>query len=166
MISLNNYLRAAAEIFNCSPADIMGDSRWPNHVDARHCVFYQLRTVDKLKHKEIGLIVGRHHTTVIFGVNRVKDLSRIDRNFKAKFSMFNALLDLGLNAGVKEEIRLRYCSGCDKNVSHELFCPRASQCKYCRSAKSKLWRENFKLTQDTVVLAHIMAPIATNRLSA
>lgn len=152
-MSLNNYINAACEIYKCSPADILGTSKLPNHVDSRHCVFHQLRTTDKLKYKDISKLVSRHYSTVIFGVNRVNDLVRIDKNFKAKFQMFLDLLSIGLNSRTQSsgsEIRLKYCSACDKNLPHDNFYPTTSQCRTCRSLKSKIWRDNFRAAQFRV----------------
>ena len=51
-------------------ADVMGRSRFRVHINARHEAFWMLRTMYGLSYPRIGQIMGRDHSTVLYGIDR------------------------------------------------------------------------------------------------
>ncbi|GAA5414954.1 chromosomal replication initiator protein DnaA [Ureaplasma ceti] len=70
----NTVINAVAKIYNLKTQDIVGKSRKRNYTLARHVAMYILREVYEFQLKEIGTFLNnRDHTTVLNGVQKVKD---------------------------------------------------------------------------------------------
>lgn len=63
-------IRAVCERHNVCMADVMGRSRYREHVAARYEAFYRLRSIYALSLPQIGRLMGRDHTVVWYGIRR------------------------------------------------------------------------------------------------
>lgn len=63
-------IRAVCERHNVCMADVMGLSRYREHVAARYEVFYILRNDYGMSMPQIGALMGRDHTVVMYGIKR------------------------------------------------------------------------------------------------
>jgi chromosomal replication initiation ATPase DnaA len=64
----------ACEEFMVSREELFSDTRTRRVTDCRHALMYVLWHRFRLTTKEIGLVLGRDHSTVISGKNKVIDL--------------------------------------------------------------------------------------------
>lgn len=63
--------------------ELIGRDRHLNIAKARHLIFYLLHKYTRLHLKQIGDIIGgRHHSTVIYGIQNAKDQIDTDPDFK------------------------------------------------------------------------------------
>lgn len=84
MINPNSVINAVAKLYNLKVMDIIGNSRKKNHTIARHIVMYILRIEYGMPLKNIGsLMNNRDHTTVLNGVEKVKEQIANDPDLKA-----------------------------------------------------------------------------------
>lgn len=68
----------AARLCQVRPQDITGSSRRRRIVRARQAAAWALRNGTKLSLVEIGEVLGRHHTTVMYALERIERESRDD----------------------------------------------------------------------------------------
>lgn len=84
MINPNSVINAVAKLYNLKVIDIVGNSRKKSHTIARHIVMYILRIEYGMSLKDIGsLMNNRDHTTVLNGVEKVKEQISKDTDLKA-----------------------------------------------------------------------------------
>lgn len=77
-----------ANHFNVTYAQVVGRSREKQIVKARHSAIYLLYKWGFLTCKEIGQLINRDHTTVVFGKQRVLD------SFSTKTDLYEDILFL------------------------------------------------------------------------
>ena len=69
--------------FQISEADLLSSSRKPNVVYARNLCFYIIREEFKAQYKKIGEIFNKKdHTSVMYGVDKIKSSLEVDSNTK------------------------------------------------------------------------------------
>jgi chromosomal replication initiation ATPase DnaA len=68
---LNPIVRLVGQWYAIPPATILGHDQSKTPTAARHLVCYLLREVGGYSYQEIGAALGKHHTSVIHGHNRV-----------------------------------------------------------------------------------------------
>lgn len=72
--SYKDVIMAAIEHYQISLSDLKGERRTKNLAQARQLIMYLLRTELNLAYEEIGgLLGGRDHSTIIHGVDKIKD---------------------------------------------------------------------------------------------
>ena len=82
-VNPKSIISAVAKLYNITPENIIGKSRKQNYTHARHIVMYILREELNLSLKEIGGILGnRDHTTIINGVEKIKESLLNNDDFK------------------------------------------------------------------------------------
>jgi chromosomal replication initiation ATPase DnaA len=74
MLTKENLLSVICFVSGESENAIRGNLRYRNLVLARHIYFYIARNIMGLKLVEIGQYIGRDHTTVMHGLNRIGDM--------------------------------------------------------------------------------------------
>ena len=74
MLTKENLLSVICFVSGESENDIRGNLRYRNLVLARHIYFHIARNIMGLKLVEIGQYIGRDHTTVMHGLNRIGDM--------------------------------------------------------------------------------------------
>src|SRR5690606_20413444 len=71
----DDVINAICEYFNVKPTQIKGSKRTASLVKARHFCMYILKEELGLTYSDIGnLLGGRDHTTVMHGVDKIKEL--------------------------------------------------------------------------------------------
>jgi chromosomal replication initiator protein len=89
-ISTGRILALTAESFSVSVADLEGPSRRQPLARGRQVAMYLIRELTDLSLPKIGaLLGGRDHTTVLHGINKVRDLMTVDQEL---FDHVTALL--------------------------------------------------------------------------
>ncbi|MEI6053868.1 MAG: helix-turn-helix domain-containing protein [Candidatus Saccharibacteria bacterium] len=81
-LSIEGIIDSVAYRFGITYEDIIGESRKADVVKARHVAMFLV--VDNHVHKtynEIGIYFRRHHTTIIYGYERVKSLCDDDPTY-------------------------------------------------------------------------------------
>lgn len=73
--------RVARE-FELTPADILGDSRKANILEARHVAIWLCRLETKLSFPQIGAVFNKDHTTIIHAYRKME---KRDESFKRGF---------------------------------------------------------------------------------
>lgn len=71
---------------------VLGRNRMRPLVEARQIAFYLMRQLSGLTLTQIGEIFGRDHSTVIYGINTVNDLLKVDVPFQKKVHYIKSLL--------------------------------------------------------------------------
>ncbi len=71
-MDLTTVLEAVADEYDIYPSEITSRTRRQPVAAARQVVFYILRTTTTLTLNDIGQALGRHHATVIHGVNAIE----------------------------------------------------------------------------------------------
>ena len=74
MLTKENLLSVICFVSGESENAIRGNLRYRNLVLARHIYFHIARNIMGLKLVEIGQYIGRDHTTVMHGLNRIGDM--------------------------------------------------------------------------------------------
>jgi chromosomal replication initiation ATPase DnaA len=72
-------IHEVAKFYGVTVADIMGDSRRRPIPEARQYVMYQMRFKQQLSTKQIGIIFGKDHTTVIYACKVISDLIKVNQ---------------------------------------------------------------------------------------
>lgn len=82
-ISIHQIIDIVSDYFLLSKEAVMGKRRDAEIVRARHICFYLLQKTKRLTLKRIGDVMGGFdHTTVLFGVNRLKELMENEEQLK------------------------------------------------------------------------------------
>lgn len=82
---LNALDRAICECYGHDLEYYSSRSRKREFVDVRQMAMYLYHEETGYSLNEVGEIFGKHHSTVIFAYNSVKDLIRFDRGYKKDF---------------------------------------------------------------------------------
>jgi len=85
MLNRENLLSVISFVSGCSEDAILSQNRSRGLVLCRHGYFYIAREKLGLKLAEIGEVFGCDHTTVIHGLNKVKDMLSIDDPITCNF---------------------------------------------------------------------------------
>lgn len=83
--SMKVILEATSTGFVVRPEDILGWTRFAHVADARMAFYFFLRKFTTLSFEALGRSIGRNHTSLIHGCQRVEKLLATDRQFVAKF---------------------------------------------------------------------------------
>ena len=70
-MDLTPVLDAVAHEYDICPADLLSRTRRQPVAAARQLVMYLLRNTTPLTLQDIGMMVGRHHATVIHGIDTI-----------------------------------------------------------------------------------------------
>ena len=80
-----DIIRAAATFYDLKPSHIRGTTRTEHLARARQIVMYILREEFDLKLEEIAFILKKKdHTTILYGVNKIKSLAMKDPGLKGE----------------------------------------------------------------------------------
>jgi len=85
MLTKENLLSVISFVSGISENDIRGQNRARGLVLCRHAYYYIARKNMGLKLAEIGHFFGLDHTTVIHGINKVKDMISINDELTCNF---------------------------------------------------------------------------------
>jgi len=69
---------AAAVLFQVTPADVLGRDKSKSPLEARLVAYYVARHCTRMSYPELGRAFGRHHTSVLAGVQRMGSLMARD----------------------------------------------------------------------------------------
>lgn len=83
--SMKVILEATSTGFGVRPEDILSWTRFSHIADARMAFYFFLRKFTALSFEALGRSIGRNHTSLIHGCQRVEKLLATDRQFVAKF---------------------------------------------------------------------------------
>ena len=76
--SFASVVKAATRIFGVTVDEIKGKGRSGNFIRPRHVIYYLANTELKLSLSNIGRLMSRDHTSVLHGVNSVREKMRSD----------------------------------------------------------------------------------------
>jgi hypothetical protein len=85
MLTKENLLSVISFVSGLPENEIKGQNRARGLVLCRHAYYYIARHNMGLKLAEIGLFFGNDHTTVIHGINKVKDMISIGDEITCQF---------------------------------------------------------------------------------
>jgi len=85
MLTKENLLSVISFVSGLPEDEIRGQNRARGLVLCRHTYYYIARKNMGLKLAEIGEVFGADHTTVIHGINKVKDMISIDDEITSNF---------------------------------------------------------------------------------
>lgn len=74
--------------------EVLIDSREGPVVFARHCIFYFLRKYTPLSLSDIGVLFRRNHSTVLHGVNAIRDGLRYDRSLRPRIEALESVIEI------------------------------------------------------------------------
>jgi len=86
---LNAALVAASTLFEVEPAALLGRGRTRVTAHARQFAWAALYTACDTSHEELGRAFDRHHTTVMYGVDRVTREARRDPDARAAMELIS-----------------------------------------------------------------------------
>ena len=78
-MDLTPVLDAVAHEYDICPADLLSRTRRQPVASARQLVMYLLRNTTPLTLQDIGTAIGRHHATVIHGIDTIDQRRVQDR---------------------------------------------------------------------------------------
>lgn len=97
LIRPEDILQAVSREFGITAESLIGTNRSKEYALPRHAAMYLLREEAKLSLPIIGeLLGGRDHTTIMYGIDRIKILMDTDLNLKQKVQNIQALLNAAL----------------------------------------------------------------------
>lgn len=76
--SFASIARATSRVFDVSLDDLKGRGRSSNLIKPRHVIYYLANTELKLSLTNVGRLMNRDHTSILHGVNSVREKMRID----------------------------------------------------------------------------------------
>ena len=76
--SFASSARATSRVFDVSLDELKGRGRSSNLIKPRHVIYYLANTELKLSLTNIGRLMNRDHTSILHGVNSVREKMRID----------------------------------------------------------------------------------------
>lgn len=76
--SFASIARATSRVFDVSLDELKGRGRSNNLIKPRHVIYYLANTELKLSLTNIGRLMNRDHTSILHGVNSVREKMRID----------------------------------------------------------------------------------------
>ncbi len=79
-----------AKRYNITKDDITGKKRDANIKNARHICAYLLREIIGLTYKEIGALLGKHHSTIIDSCNNIESKMRESEMFRRQINEMKA----------------------------------------------------------------------------
>jgi chromosomal replication initiation ATPase DnaA len=82
----SDVITAVCDELNISKRLLVSKRRIQDLVEARWIVAYHLRRLFLLTYEEIGLLMNRSHAAFFFGLQRVRDLREVDKQFAEKFN--------------------------------------------------------------------------------
>ena len=85
MLNCQNLLSVISFVSGSSEDEIKGRSRARGLVLCRHVYYHIARNVMGLKLAQIGQYMGRDHTTIIHGLNKVNDMISIEDEITINF---------------------------------------------------------------------------------
>lgn len=85
MLTKENLLSVISFVSGLPEDAIKSQNRARGLVLCRHCYYYIAREKMGLKLAEIGSVFGSDHTTVIHGINKVKDMISIEDEITSNF---------------------------------------------------------------------------------
>lgn len=78
--SLEKILEDVCDYYDVSMECIKSKDRFQNLVDARQVYCYLCRSYTVASLSEIGNLINRDHSTVVWGVNKIKDFIDVDKS--------------------------------------------------------------------------------------
>lgn len=92
MITLRLILEAVAEHSGLSEVEIVSDRRTPRTSLARQTIYALARRLTTMSMPVIGRLMGRDHTTVLYGARRIEDRAAIDPVFAEELMALEAAI--------------------------------------------------------------------------
>lgn len=80
--SAQDILLTTAEYFNLTPDDLRGESRISRIQQARQVAIYLMREMTDHSLKQIGVMLGRNHSTVIHSINKIEEEAKASVEMK------------------------------------------------------------------------------------
>lgn len=77
-------VEAVAEHYGINVASMQGSSRQRHVCEARHVAAWLLRLLTSLSLEQIGAQLGKHHSSVIYALERIEGESRTDKRLRAQ----------------------------------------------------------------------------------
>lgn len=81
-----NALSAVAGVYRVNKFKIISRTRLRKYVEARHMMFYIIRTKYMIKYEDIGRDSGYNHATIIHAVNTIEGLIEVDEGVRARYN--------------------------------------------------------------------------------
>ena len=81
-ITIDTVLNCVADAFNVTKADMLGKRRIKRFVEPRQVAQYILRHYLKLTLQDIADMFSGKHCTIMYSVNKVKDLMEVDKKYR------------------------------------------------------------------------------------
>ncbi len=85
----NTITQTIVRHYGITVADLKRKCRKPKFVEARQVLGYFLRKHTELSLQEIGMLIHRHHATVVHNIKQTEDLLQTDKAFRKRFEELN-----------------------------------------------------------------------------
>lgn len=92
VITIENIISAVCNFYHMDAEGLKGKYRRRGNVHARYVIFYFIRKYTKMTFKEAGLIFNRDHTTVIHGLETLKDIMQTEPGVRAEVESIQAII--------------------------------------------------------------------------
>ncbi len=103
--SLRMIIAAAAESFDLRESDVLSDLQSQPHVRARYAACLMARELTTLTQDQIGIVLGRHHSTVNHAERRAEELRQTDVDFRIRYEGAKAAIFAVANLKFAERLR-------------------------------------------------------------
>ncbi len=93
--NVNHIITIVLNYYNITFAQALKKCRLRNVVEAKYACYYLLRTKASLTLKEIGNIFHQDHTTVIHGIDKVRDRLEFDEQTRRDIPLLVEQINFG-----------------------------------------------------------------------
>ncbi|MBR2742385.1 MAG: chromosomal replication initiator protein DnaA [Clostridia bacterium] len=81
-ITIDDIIKAVTEFYSISEEDMQGVSRKANIVFARQLVMYLARRLTDMTFEQIGDVLGKNHSTVVYSISKIEEEIRLNARQK------------------------------------------------------------------------------------
>lgn len=81
-ISIDSVLRVVCDFYDVKSRDVLSKKRTNKVSNCRHIISYIARELTSLSSTEIGNFLGREHSTILHGIERIENLIVHDKNLQ------------------------------------------------------------------------------------
>lgn len=106
---LNELFSIICELFNAEPKEVRKRSRKELYVHIRQLFMYYCDNYTSYSHREVGYFLGLDRTTVLHGVQTIKDLLDVSQNTIKEMELIKNKFNITQNNIRTHKIYLGWC---------------------------------------------------------
>ncbi|OGK30012.1 hypothetical protein A3I56_00315 [Candidatus Roizmanbacteria bacterium RIFCSPLOWO2_02_FULL_43_10] len=91
--ALDRIIATVADYYRLDTSEILGHSRTQRRVEARQIVMWLMRTRSTASFPEIGVLMDRHHSTILHGCAKIERLIKRDAELREDLRRIQVRLD-------------------------------------------------------------------------